>query len=198
MMNSAQKLSDARMQPSSTTVSNAAFIILLSVILHIEDESKLRKSRNQLCTLYLSESLTVINSNKRYLTNTMPIASNRQSSGLIELVITETCAAFHILAHLAHCGKRSVSAIAPDNDCILKEFAMAKANRTSAASKVLNSTPLILSCCRLISNLLKLNHIPNDPHFEEAACLLLDVMEEDTLFPGIELSVLCVFVCVCV
>ncbi len=184
MMNSAQKLSDSRNHSSSTVVSNAAFIILLSVILHLEDEGKLRKSRNQLATMYLSESLTVINSNKRYLTNTMHILSNRQSAGLLELAITESCAAFHILAHLAHCGKRSVSAIAPDNNCILKEFAMAKANRTSASSKVLNSAPLILSCCRLISNVLKLDNMPNDPYFEEAACLLLDVLEEDTLLPG--------------
>lgn len=62
MMHSAQRMNEHRFHAPH---GHSAFIMILAVIVHLEDDVKLSQQRHQLATLYLSESLTVLNSYRR-------------------------------------------------------------------------------------------------------------------------------------
>lgn len=139
--------------------NHSGFLSLLASLITFEKNT----SRYQLFTLYLSECLTVLNSNKRYWSSKGALSQTyaKTRAG----VIFKDCAfALHILAHLSYFGFKNVQTIVQDDrnqspdyageESILKKIILAKHNSKLFTEKYDGDFEcLLLACVRYCSSL---------------------------------------------
>jgi hypothetical protein len=137
----------------SVAVKNhSGFLSLLASLITFEKSS----SRYQLSTLYFSESLTVLNSNKRYW-SFKGAMSQTYAKTRTEVIFKDCTFALHILAHLSYFGFENVLTIVQDDrnqspdyvkeESILKKIILAKRNSKIFTEKYDGDFECLLLAC---------------------------------------------------
>ncbi|KAJ3393144.1 spermatogenesis-associated protein 4 [Lobulomyces angularis] len=162
------------------TSFNSCFISFLFLFIHFENPKKLLKN-SQLSTLYLSESLTVLNSSKPYFLNA-------NQSSLKNDIVLDCTFALHILAHLAHCGVSSIWSVIDDEGGILKKIIVTKISQ--AVSSVVVTDALLNGSVRLIASILELKGSDNNNmigQLLEITAIYLNILTDEPLMTALYL-----------
>lgn len=158
---------------SMTEKTHSGFISLLASLVTFEENL----NHVQLSTLYFSESLTVLNSHKRFWGNKGFTHSAKQGTGLI---LKDCSLAIHILAHLSYFGSKNVQFLVQDEQSsVLMSIISAKQNRDLFPDRYLGKEAdfdcLLLACTRFLTNLMYMEDLKGSATLQRIVAKYLTV-----------------------